>query len=213
MACIIYHYFLLLQLLFDTKRMLQVTFDENHDDWTAIRPARGQYDSRLFVPNLTERGCEVIVSFVQDLVLYMKILRPNRTYASHKVIQLKKTVTNMCMCGVPTSYTVQFGAIDPGISQITSRIEVQHHGEMFTNWVHIFAEDTEVIRMMNRDYLKEKITGPLTQAQRGRFLSPEDLLPGYWKGRNRNSARRTASGDVPIGTPYCLHWERASEVD
>lgn len=193
--------------------MLQVTIDENQDDWTAIRPERGQYDSRLFVPNLTERGCEVIVSFVQDLVLYMKILRPNRTYASHKVIQLKKTVTNLCLCGVPKSYKVQFGAIDMGISQITSRIEVRDNGDMFTNWVHIFAEDIEVIRMMNRDYLKEKITEPLTQAQRGRFRTPEDLLPGYWRNKTRNSTRRTASGDVPLGIPYCLHWEHSSEVD
>jgi len=193
--------------------MLQVTIDENQDDWTAIRPERGQYDSRLFVPNLTERGCEVIVSFVQDLVLYMKILRPNRTYASHKVIQLKKTVTNLCLCGVPKSYKVQFGAIDMGISQITSRIEVRDNGDMFTNWVHIFAEDIEVIRMMNRDYLTEKITEPLIQAQRGRFRTPEDLLPGYWRNKKRNSTRRTASGDVPLGTPYCLHWEHSSEVD
>ena len=193
--------------------MLQVTIDENQDDWTAIRPERGQYDSRLFVPNLTERGCEVIVSFVQDLVLYMKILRPNRTYASHKVIQLKKTVTNLCLCGVPKSYKVQFGAIDMGISQITSRIEVRDNGDMFTNWVHIFAEDIEVIRMMNRDYLTEKITEPLIQAQRGRFRTPEDLLPGYWRNKTRNSTRRTASGDVPLGTPYCQHWEHYSEVD
>jgi len=108
---------------------------------------------------------------------------------------------------------VQFGAIDMGISQITSRIEVRDNGDMFTNWVHIFAEDIEIIRMMNRDYLTEKITEPLIQAQRGRFRTPEDLLPGYWKREKRNSTRRTASGDVPLGTPYCLHWEHASEVD
>ena len=119
----------------------------------------------------------------------------------------------MCLCGVPKSYKVEFGASQMGISQITSKLEVRDNGEIFENWVHVFDEDVEIIRMMNRDYLKEKITEPLTQAQRGRFRTPEDLLPGYWKREKRNSARRTASGDVPLGTPYCLHWEYASKVD
>ena len=188
-------------------------FDERHDEWVAMRPERSQKDSGIYVPNLAERGCEVIISFIPNLLLYVKLIRPNSTYACHKVVHLKRTVTNMCLCGVPKAYKMEFGASQLGVSQITSKLEIHDNGEIFYNWVHILDDDVEIIRMMNQDYLTEKITAPLTQAQRGRFLSPEDLLPGYWRRENRNSARRTGSGDSPLGHPFCKHWEHASEVD
>jgi len=196
--------------------MLHVTFDDRHDEWIAMRPERSRDDSGDWVPNISEKGCEVIISFVPQLLLYVKILRPDATYACQRVVQLKHTVTNMCLCGVPKAYKVEFGAAAPGVNQITSKLEVTNHGsgETYPNWVHVFDNDVEIIRCMDRNYLKEKITAPLTQAKRRGFRGAHEyLFPGYWRSERPNSTRKTGSGETPLGRPMCFHWEHMSEVD
>ena len=194
--------------------MLHLTQNGEHEEWRAMRPERSRDDDGSWVPNLTEKGCEVIVSFISQLLLYVKVVRPDGSYACQRVVQLKSTVTNLCLCGVPKSYKVEFGAAQPNVNQITTKLKVLDNAETYPNWVHLFDTDEEIFKCMDKDYLKAKLTVPLTRAQRRGFRGAHEyLFPGYWRRENPGSTRKTFSGEDPMGRPLCFHWEHMSEVD
>jgi len=136
--------------------MLHLTPSEEHEEWRAMRPERSRDDDGSWVPNLAEKGCKVIVSFISQLLLYVKVVRPDGTYACQRVVELKSpsrywspTVTNLCLCGVPKSYKVEFGAALPNGKQITAKLEVMNNGETYPNWVHIFDTHEEEFKCMD----------------------------------------------------------------
>jgi len=203
--------------------MLHLTpIEEHEEEWRAMRPERSKDDDGSWVPNLAEQGCEVIVSFIIDLLLYVKVIRPDGTYACQSVVQLKSpywrdlspTITNLCLCGVPKSYKVEFGAAVPNINQITTKLQVIDNAKTYPNWVHIFDTNEEIFKCMDKKYLKAKVTPPLTLAQRKGFRGAHEyLFPGYWRKENPGSKRKSFSGEKVLGRPYCFHWEHMSEVD
>ena len=195
---------------------------EEEAEWRAMRPERSKDDDGSWVPNITEQGCEVIVSFICELLLYVKVVRPDGTYACQRVVQLQSShfrdtspyVTNLCLCGVPKAYKVEFGAALPNVDQITAKLEVTDKGETYPNWVHVFDTSEEIYRCMDKGYLKAKVTPHLARAKRQGFRGAHEyLFPGYWRKENPGSSRKSFSGEMVLGRPFCFHWEHMSEVD
>jgi hypothetical protein len=202
-------------------RLTQMSHEEEVE-WRAMRPERSKDDDGSWVPNLADKGCEVILSFICELLLYVKVIRPDGTFACQSVVELKSShfrdtspyVTNLCLCGVPKAYKVEFGPALPNVNHCTTKLEVMNKDETYPNWVHIFDTMEESFKCTDRRYLKAKVLPPLTQALRKGFHGAHEyLFPGYWRKENPGSTRKSFSGQRVLGRPFCFHWEHMSEVD